>query len=78
MAEHHDQARDAAIGGLAGGLLANSVGKGHGRVPVTAVGAIVGAVVGGQLHVRTFGSSMSESTSTGSSKSLKATTVARR
>jgi uncharacterized protein YcfJ len=39
----------ALIGGVAGGLLGNQVGKGHGREAATAVGAVVGAFTGNQL-----------------------------
>ena len=37
------------IGGVAGGLLGNQVGKGHGREAATAVGAVVGALAGDHL-----------------------------
>lgn len=35
-----------ALGGVAGALLGNQVGKGHGREAATAVGAVVGALAG--------------------------------
>jgi len=35
-----------AVGGVAGALLGNQVGKGHGREAATAVGAVVGALAG--------------------------------
>jgi uncharacterized protein YcfJ len=37
------------IGGVAGALLGNQVGKGHGREAATAVGAVAGAVVGDRV-----------------------------
>ncbi|HMA08076.1 MAG TPA: glycine zipper 2TM domain-containing protein [Ramlibacter sp.] len=39
----------AVLGGLAGALLGNQVGGGHGREAATAVGAVVGAFTGDQL-----------------------------
>lgn len=39
----------AVIGGVAGALLGNQVGRGHGREAATAVGAVVGAVTGDRL-----------------------------
>lgn len=39
----------ALIGGVAGGLLGNQVGKGHGREAATAIGAVVGALAGNHL-----------------------------
>jgi uncharacterized protein YcfJ len=39
----------AAIGGVAGGILGNQVGKGHGREAATAVGAVVGALAGNHI-----------------------------
>ena len=36
----------AVVGGLAGALLGNQVGGGHGREAATAVGAVVGALAG--------------------------------
>lgn len=36
----------AVIGGVAGALLGNQVGKGHGREAATALGAVVGALAG--------------------------------
>ena len=38
-----------ALGGIAGALLGNQVGKGHGREAATAVGAVVGALAGDHL-----------------------------
>jgi len=38
-----------AIGGVAGALLGNQVGKGHGREAATAVGAVVGALAGDRI-----------------------------
>lgn len=35
-----------AVGGLAGAVLGNQVGKGHGRTAAAAVGAVVGALAG--------------------------------
>ena len=35
-----------AVGGVAGAVLGNQVGKGHGREAATAVGAVVGALAG--------------------------------
>lgn len=39
----------AVIGGVAGALLGNQVGKGHGREAATAIGAVVGAFAGDRL-----------------------------
>ena len=39
----------AILGGLAGGILGNQVGKGHGREAATALGAVVGAFTGDRL-----------------------------
>ena len=39
----------AVVGGLAGALLGNQVGKGHGREAATAVGAVVGAFTGDRV-----------------------------
>jgi uncharacterized protein YcfJ len=39
----------AAIGGVAGGILGNQVGKGHGREAATAIGAVVGALAGNSI-----------------------------
>ena len=39
----------AVLGGLAGALLGNQVGGGHGREAATAVGAVVGAFTGDRL-----------------------------
>lgn len=39
----------AVIGGVAGALLGNQVGRGHGREAATAVGAVVGAFAGDHL-----------------------------
>ncbi len=39
----------AVIGGVAGALLGNQVGGGHGREAATAVGAVVGAFTGDRL-----------------------------
>ncbi|MBC7514782.1 MAG: glycine zipper 2TM domain-containing protein, partial [Herminiimonas sp.] len=36
----------ALIGGIAGGLLGNTVGGGNGRTAATAVGVVTGAIVG--------------------------------
>jgi uncharacterized protein YcfJ len=38
-----------ALGGVAGALLGNQVGRGHGREAATAVGAVVGALAGEHL-----------------------------
>jgi uncharacterized protein YcfJ len=40
------------IGGIAGALLGNQVGKGHGREAATAVGAVVGALAGDRIANR--------------------------
>jgi uncharacterized protein YcfJ len=37
------------IGGVAGALLGNQVGKGHGREAATAAGAVVGALAGDRI-----------------------------
>ena len=42
----------AVIGGVAGALLGNQVGKGHGREAATAVGAVVGAIAGNRITSR--------------------------
>jgi uncharacterized protein YcfJ len=42
----------AVIGGVAGALLGNQVGKGHGREAATAVGAVVGAFAGDRIANR--------------------------
>lgn len=39
----------AVVGGVAGALLGNQVGKGHGREAATALGAVVGAFTGDRL-----------------------------
>jgi uncharacterized protein YcfJ len=39
----------AVVGGVAGALLGNQVGKGHGREAATALGAVVGAVAGDRI-----------------------------
>lgn len=39
----------AIVGGVAGAVLGNQVGKGHGREAATAVGAVVGAFAGDRL-----------------------------
>ncbi len=39
----------AVIGGVAGALLGNQVGRGHGREAATAVGAVVGAFTGDRM-----------------------------
>lgn len=39
----------AVVGGVAGALLGNQVGKGHGREAATAVGAVVGAFTGDRI-----------------------------
>lgn len=42
----------AVIGGVAGALLGNQVGKGHGREAATALGAVVGAMAGDRMANR--------------------------
>ncbi|MFC5522137.1 glycine zipper 2TM domain-containing protein [Polaromonas jejuensis] len=39
----------AVVGGLAGALLGNQVGRGHGREAATALGAVVGAFAGDRV-----------------------------
>src|SRR5690349_5934823 len=39
----------AVVGGIAGALLGNQVGGGHGREAATAIGAVVGAMTGDNL-----------------------------
>jgi len=39
----------AVVGGVAGALLGNQVGKGHGREAATALGAVVGAFTGDRV-----------------------------
>jgi uncharacterized protein YcfJ len=48
------------IGGVAGALLGNQVGKGHGREAATALGAVVGAVAGDRIANRDRGDSYDE------------------
>jgi uncharacterized protein YcfJ len=45
----------AVIGGVAGALLGNQVGRGHGREAATAVGAVVGAFAGDRVANRDRG-----------------------
>jgi outer membrane lipoprotein SlyB len=40
----------AVIGGLAGGVLGNQVGKGNGRKAMTVIGALAGGVAGNQIE----------------------------
>ncbi|UUZ69657.1 glycine zipper 2TM domain-containing protein [Polaromonas sp. P2-4] len=42
----------AVVGGVAGALLGNQVGKGHGREAATALGAVVGAFAGDHIANR--------------------------
>lgn len=42
----------AVLGGVAGALLGNQVGKGHGREAATALGAVVGAFAGDNMANR--------------------------
>lgn len=42
----------AVVGGIAGALLGNQVGDGHGREAATAIGAVVGAMAGDNLSNR--------------------------
>lgn len=42
----------AVIGGLAGAIIGNQVGKGNGRTAATALGAVVGAITGDRLDNR--------------------------
>ena len=42
----------AVLGGLAGALIGNQVGRGHGREAATAVGAVFGALTGDNLANR--------------------------
>ena len=42
----------AVVGGLAGALLGNQFGSGHGREAATAVGAVVGALTGDNIAGR--------------------------
>ena len=39
----------ALIGGIAGGIIGNQVGRGNGRVAATAIGAVTGTIVGERL-----------------------------
>lgn len=39
----------AVVGGVAGALVGNQVGRGHGREAATAVGAVVGALAGDRI-----------------------------
>lgn len=45
----------AVVGGIAGALLGNQVGKGHGREAATALGAVVGAFTGDNIANRDAG-----------------------
>lgn len=49
--EGHDYGA-AVVGGLAGALIGNQVGRGHGREAATAVGAVVGALTGDNIARR--------------------------
>ena len=42
----------AVVGGVAGALLGNQVGKGHGREAATALGAVIGAFAGDRIANR--------------------------
>lgn len=42
----------AVVGGLAGALIGNQVGRGHGREAATAVGAVIGAFAGDNIAHR--------------------------
>ncbi len=42
----------AVVGGLAGAVLGNQVGKGHGREAATALGAVLGAFTGDRVQNR--------------------------
>lgn len=46
VAQSHRNYGGLAVGGVAGAVLGNQVGKGNGRVAATAVGAVVGALAG--------------------------------
>ncbi|QNM95825.1 glycine zipper 2TM domain-containing protein [Chitinimonas koreensis] len=45
----------AVVGGLAGAVIGNQVGKGHGREAATALGAVVGAMTGDRIDNRDRG-----------------------
>ena len=42
----------AVVGGLAGALIGNQVGRGHGREAATAIGAVFGALTGDNIANR--------------------------
>ncbi|QDQ27600.1 glycine zipper 2TM domain-containing protein [Chitinimonas arctica] len=42
----------AVVGGIAGAIVGNQVGKGHGREAATALGAVVGALAGDHIDNR--------------------------
>lgn len=48
----HRNPGGVVIGGIAGAVLGNQVGKGHGREAATAVGAVVGALAGDRIANR--------------------------
>ncbi len=50
----------AVIGGVAGAVLGNQVGKGHGREAATALGAVVGAFAGDNISQRGRGERYAE------------------
>ncbi len=53
--EDRRQYGGAVIGGVAGALLGNQLGKGHGREAATALGAVVGAFTGDRVANRDRG-----------------------
>jgi uncharacterized protein YcfJ len=50
----------AVVGGVAGALLGNQVGRGHGREAATALGAVVGAFTGDRIANRDQGDQYEE------------------
>ena len=44
-----NEMRGQVIGGAAGGLMVNHIGKGTGNVVSTAIGAVMGSMLGGTL-----------------------------
>jgi outer membrane lipoprotein SlyB len=55
--ERRSTGAGAVVGGIGGGVLGNTVGKGDGRTAATVVGAVGGAVVGNEIEKNNNGAS---------------------